>query len=128
MSRHVLDEQVEERLYQELRLRMSIDKVGDGFGRAGWKDDRICTELHKSGKTFHTQDSDYYRPNLRHSTYCLVYYDVPKTRFVEFVRRFLRHASFKTHRNRMGKVIKVTVERIYVWAINSENVEEVEWE
>jgi len=44
MSRHVLDEQVEAQLYQELRRRMSTDKVGDGFGQAGWKDDRICKD------------------------------------------------------------------------------------
>jgi len=86
MSRHVLDEHVREWDYQELKRRMSIDKVGVGFGRLSWKDDRICKELHKSGKTFHTQDAHYYRPNLRHSTYCLVYYDVPKTRFVEYLR------------------------------------------
>lgn len=128
MSRHVLDEQIKESHYREIKLRMSIDKVGDGFGRPSWDDERICKELHGSGKTFHTQDADYYRPNRRHSTYCLVYYDVPKTRFVEYVRRFLRHARFNTHRKRMEKVVRVTVERIYVWAIHRENVEEVEWQ
>jgi hypothetical protein len=127
MSRNVLDEQIDEEYYIELRRHISIDKVGYGFGRAGMQDEEVRRELHKSGKTFHTQDKGYYHPIHRHHAYCLVYYDVLDKELVTYTRRFLRHPQFNTHAKRMGKVVRVTTQYIEVWSLKSENREIIEW-
>jgi len=83
MSRQVLDEQIDVEWYQMLKQRRSFDKVGDGFGRKGLQDEEICHLLHGTGKTFHSQDSDYYHPRNRHKSYCLVYYEVKDSELVD---------------------------------------------
>jgi hypothetical protein len=109
MSRQVLDELFDESVYEQLKARrMAIDKVGAGFGKTGWSDEHILQALHGSGKTFHTRDHGFYRRSRVHSSYCIVYYDVPLAEMAAYVRRFLRHPQLKTHVQRLGKVIKVT--------------------
>lgn len=85
MSRQVLDEQIDVEWYRILKQRHPFDKVGDGFGRKGLQDEAIYRLLHGTGKTFHSQDSDYYHPRNRHKNYCLVCYEV---RDAELVDRF----------------------------------------
>ena len=73
MSRHVLDELTLKRTYLQLQQwRISVDKIGQGFGQSGWSDERIRRELHGSGKTIHTRDKGYYKAKHCHATYCLV--------------------------------------------------------
>jgi hypothetical protein len=119
MSRQVLDELFDESIYEQLKARrIAIDKIGAGFGKTGWLDEHILHALHGSEKTFHTRDHGFYRRSHAHSSYCLVYYDVPLGEMSEYVRRFLRHPQFNTHAKRLGKVIKITTQRIEVWQRN----------
>jgi hypothetical protein len=128
VSRNVLDELFEDEALQQLReWRVHVDKVGQGFGDAGWGDERLRVELHGSQKTFHTLDGGFYRPRHRHATYCLVYYEVSFKEAPAFIRRFLRHPAFNTHAKRLGKVVKVTTERIYFWEIGIKRQQSVEW-
>jgi len=127
MNRQVLDENMRRETYEALSCRMSFDKVGVGFGQSGWSDERIRSELHGSGKTFHTLDEGYYRPDNCHATYCLVYYDVPRGEVADYIWRFLRHPAFNTHAKRLGKVVKVTSQRIEYWEVGREGKEEVTW-
>jgi hypothetical protein len=116
MSRQVLDELFDESVYEQLRARrIAIDKVGVGFGRTGWLDEHILQALHGSGKTFHTRDHGFYRRSHTHPSYCIVYYDVPLGEMSKYIGRFLRHPQFNTHAKRLGKVIRVTAQRIEVW-------------
>ena len=127
MSRQVLDEQIRDTLYQMLKQRRSFDKVGDGFGQRGLEDEHICCLLHNTGKTFHSQDSDYYHPKNRHKSYCLVYYEVETPELVDYILRFLRHREFNTHAKRLGKVIKVTLQYIEYWEVGKQERTRVEW-
>lgn len=116
MSRQVLDELLDESVYEQLKAqRIAIDKIGAGFGRTGWLDERILQALHGSEKTFHTRDQGFYRHFSTHPSYCIVYYDVPLREMAGYIRRFLRHPQFNTHAKRLGKVIKVTTQRIEFW-------------
>jgi len=128
MSRQVLDELFDETVHQQLRTwRISIDKVGAGFGQSGWTDEQILSALHGSRKTFHTRDQGYYNRHYCHPSYCLVYYDVPAAEMAIYLRRLLRHPLFNTHAKRMGKVIKVTSRRIEFWELRGAKKEKVEW-
>ena len=55
--------------------------------------------------TFFTRDHDFYKADLRHPGYCLVFLDVAFDEAAEFIRRFLRHTAFRTQAQRMGRVI-----------------------
>jgi len=46
--------------------------------------------------TFFTRDHDFYKPDLCHPGYCLVFLDVAFDEAADFIRRFLRHAAFRT--------------------------------
>jgi len=116
MSRHVLDELFDEFIYEQLKARrIAIDKVGAGFGETGWLDEHILQALHGSGKTFHTRDHGFYHRSHTHSSYCIVYYDVPLAEMATYIRRVLRHPQLNTHAKRLGKVIKVTTRRVEFW-------------
>ncbi len=128
MSRQVLDELFDESVYEQLKARrIAIDKLGAGFGKTGWPDEHILQALHGSGKTFHTRDHGFYRRSRAHSSYCIVYYDVPLVEMAAYVRRFLRHPQLNTHAKRLGKVIKVTTRRIEFWQRDRSTKSVIRW-
>src|SRR5882724_4219049 len=128
MSRHVLDELFDESVYEQLKARrIAIDKVGAGFGKTGWLDEHILQALHGSGKTLHTRDHGFYRRSRAHLSYCIVYYDVPLAEMVASIRRFLRHPQFNTHAKRLGKVIKITGQRIEFWQRDRSTKSVIRW-
>lgn len=61
--------------------------------------------------TFFTRDHDFYKADLRHLRYCLVFLDVAFDEAAEFIRRFLRHTAFRTQAQRMGRVVRVQSQR-----------------
>lgn len=128
MSRHVLDELFDDAVHRRLRAwGISIDKVGEGFGRVGWLDEQLLSALHGSRKTFHTRDQGYYKRRHCHPSYCLVYYDVPASETAAYVRRLLRHPLFNTHAKRMGKAIKVTPTQIEFWEVRGVRKGKATW-
>ena len=95
MSRHILDELIDEAVFVALKAhRLAFDKVGDGFGISGWSDEHLLQALHGSRKTFHTRDYGFYHRSYGHSSYGIVYYDVPLAEMTVYIRRFLRHPQF----------------------------------
>jgi hypothetical protein len=63
-------------------------------------DDEIIVVLHSLHRpTLLTADSDFYKPVLRHASYCLVYIEASLGGFPAAVRRLLRHPSFDTEAN-----------------------------
>jgi hypothetical protein len=128
MSRHVLDELFDEAVYEQLKARrLAIEKVGAGFGTTGWLDDHILQALQGSGKTFHTRDHGFYHRSHVHSSYCIVYHDVPLAEMAAYIRRFLRHPQFNTHAKRLGKVIRVTRQRIEFWQRGRSTKSVIRW-
>src|SRR5438128_639881 len=119
MTRHIFDEDCPRTQVREIRRKVrSVAQIGEDCAEKGWKDrDQIIPYLHGSGTTFHTQDSGFFDSRLCHADYCLVYYDVPPGELTQWVLRLLRHDVFRTHRKRLGKVIKVGPSKIVYWEL-----------
>ena len=77
--------------------------------------------------TFFTRDSDYYRRTLLHSRYCLVHLDVDFDEVGEYARRFLRHRSFRTRAQRMGRVVRVRHDGMSYWQVGDEKEQALNW-
>ena len=72
--------------------------------------------------TFFTRDFDFFRAELRHGRYCLVWLDVDVSEVAEYVRRFLRHPEFNTQAKRMGAVVAVAPAGLSIWRVRVEQV------
>jgi hypothetical protein len=59
-----------------------------------------------------TRDEGFFLRRLCHSNYCIVVISGPVIETAEYIRRFLRHASFRTKQQRTGKVIRLLPTRI----------------
>lgn len=98
------------------------------IGQWGMDDEEIIPLLHGlNSATFFTRDRDFFKRRLCHANYCLVHMVVDKNEVAHFVRRLLRHPALKTRVTRMGKVVPVMPERIYVWQLHSTGRQILEW-
>ncbi len=105
---NVIDENIIQSQRDRLtKLKIHYRQIGFEVGSRGMKDHNdIIPLLHSLRRpTFFTRDQDYYDPELRHQNYCLVYLDVGPDEADEFIRRFLRHPSFRTQAEQMGNVL-----------------------
>lgn len=59
-----------------------------------------------------THDRDYFKRELVHPAYGLVWLDMFDGQAAEFIRRFLRQPDFATHVRRLGKVVRVHPQRL----------------
>jgi hypothetical protein len=125
----VLDENFPESQRQLLRgWRFRIHQVGYEVGRKGLKDTEIIPLLFQlRSPTFFSLDSDFYKPKLCHSRYCLVYVDVGQYEAATFIRRFLSHSEYKTKNKRKGEVIRVSQTGISMWRLHAEKEEFYNW-
>jgi hypothetical protein len=126
---NVLDENIS--IVQRNRLkgwRISVRHIGYDVGRKGMKDDEVIPFLRSlSRPTFLTLDWDYYRRNLCHARFCLVYLDVKRDEAATFIHRLLRHPDFNTQTRRMGKVIRVSQAGLVVWRLHAEQEALIDW-
>jgi len=127
---NVLDEDID--LYQRQRLeakRIHVRQIGVEIGRAGMKDrNGVIPALHALRRpTFFTRDHGFYHPDLRHPQYCLVYLDVARKEVSDYVRRFLRHPSFRTQAQRMGKVVRVRHSGLSWWEVGGKAERAISW-
>ena len=88
---NVLDENIvvtQRRLLRSWKLHFR--QIGAEIGRAGMKDrGEIIPLLHTLRRpTFFTRDHDFYKADLCHRRYCLVFLDVAFDEAAEFTRRF----------------------------------------
>jgi hypothetical protein len=127
---NLLDENIIDNQRRQLNSwRIPVRQLGYEIGRKGMKDREIIPFLHQLNQpTFFTRDDDFYQPKLCHAGYCLVYLDVRKEEVATFVRRVLRHRSFKTKAKRMGKVIRASHVGLSVWHLHTEKEEHHDWE
>ena len=106
---NLLDENVRDDQRALLRQwRIPFRQVGKELARAGIHDDNLLPLLHRLKRpTFFTQDKDFFKRELCHRAYCLVWLDVKYIEVAFYLRRFLRHAAFRTQGERVGKVVRV---------------------
>lgn len=126
---NILDENIPENQRQLLRSwRIPMRQIGYDVGRQGLKDREIILLLLQLRRaTFFSLDFDFYKRDLRHSTYCLVCMDVRKQDAAIFVRRFLQHPQFDTAAKRMGTVVRVSPPGLTVWRINAAQEMPIGW-
>ena len=100
---------------------LAARQVGFDLGRKGLNDEEIVVLLRRQrNPTFFTRDADFYHPDLRHRSYCLVVASVGQNEVAAFIRRFLRHPDFDTQVKRMGGVIRISHASMAVWRLRSQ--------
>ncbi len=126
---NILDENINDDQYQLLlSWRVRVRHIGRDIGIAGMQDEEIIPFLHQlSQATFFSSDRDFSRPDLCHPNYCLVHLVVKHGETAQFIRRVLRHPELDSRAKRMGKVIRVTHEHLYVWQWHSHHREILDW-
>lgn len=126
---NVLDENILESQRQLLlKWRVSFRQVGYEVGRKGMTDDEIIPFLLSLRQpTFFTVDRHFYKRNLCHARYGLVYLDVEQSEAAIFVRRLLRHREFDAQAKRMGTVIRTSHTGLAVWRLHAEREEHFDW-
>lgn len=125
----ILDENIldGQRLMLEA-FRLPARQIGVDLGRKGLKDEQIIVLLRRQrNPTFFTRDVGFYRPGLRHRSYCLVAMNVGQNEVAPFVRRFLRHSSFDTWAKRMGRVVRVSHAGLTVWHPRARSEIHTDW-
>lgn len=127
---NILDENISKSQRQLLESwRVSIKQVGISVGYSGMKDGEIISLLHQVRRpTFFTRDDGFFKPQLCHQRYCLVYLDVEKNEAAFFVRRLLKYSEFSTQANRMGNVIRVSQAGLACWRLHVRDEIHYQWE
>jgi hypothetical protein len=127
----VLDHNIPENQAEQLRAwRIHCRQIGFEIGRPEWDDQQEILRYLHAGKqiTFCTRDIGFFRLRLCHTSYCLVtLLNVTVLETAMYVRRLLRHPDFKTRAQRMGKVIRISPDRIAVWEIGSNRLRTSSW-
>lgn len=127
---NVLDENIVRSQRQQLMAwKIHFQRIGDHIGSFGMDDrEQIVPLLHTIRRpTFFTRDRDFYHPKLRHAGYCLVYLDIEYNEVAEYIRRFLRHRAFRTHAQRLGKVIRVRHSGLSYWQVSHAQEHVISW-
>jgi hypothetical protein len=127
---NILDENIVHSQRQQLEeWKVHFRQIGFAVGRSGMKDqEQVIPLLHSLRRpTLFTSDRDFYRFDLRHSSYCLVYLDVPADETAEYIRRFLRHKSFRTQSRRLGKVLRLRHSGLSYWQTGDDAEHALSW-
>ena len=126
---NILDENIIENQCQLLiKWRISFRQIGLNIGQGGMSDADIITLLHqKRNLTFFTRDDDFFKKNLCHKNYCIVYLAIRKEEAAYFIRRFLSFQKMNTIVKRMGTVVKVSPGNITQWYLNLQKQKLYTW-
>ncbi|HLF73891.1 MAG TPA: DUF5615 family PIN-like protein [Anaerolineales bacterium] len=126
----ILDENIPKHQRQLLESwRISIRQIGVNVGNTGMKDKEIISFLPQTRRsTFFTRDEDFFKLQLCHARYSLVFLDVEKYETAIFVRRLLRHSDFNTQAKRLANVIRVSSAGISCWRLHTSNEIHLKWE
>lgn len=126
---NVLDENIIAGQRDKLRQwSIPFRQIGAELGHAGTQDPQIIPLLLQLKKpTFFTRDFDFFRPQLRHPRYCLVWLNVRPDKAAFHVRRLLRHRDFRTHEQRLGKVVRVHPDGVQYWQHGATGFRDVAW-
>lgn len=82
--------------------------VGDHFLPENADDADIIPLLHRLAQpTSFTHDVDFFRRELCHANYALIWLDLSPLDAARYIRAILRHPDFDTKAKRLGKVVRV---------------------
>lgn len=127
---NVLDENIPKQQRQLLESwRVHLRQIGVNIGWLGMQDEEIIPLLLKHRRiTFFTRDSDFYKSELLHAKYCLVFLAIEKNETATFIRRFLRHPSFNTQTKRQGNILRVSRIGISALRVNAQRESHFAWQ
>src|SRR2546426_1003385 len=110
------------------KWRVKSRRIGRELARLGIQDPDIIPLLHQLKRpTFFTHDEGYFRLARVHRNYCLVWLDLFDGDAAVFIRRFLRHPAFRTHAQRMGKVVRLHRDGVHYWQAGKPQRVAVKW-
>ncbi|MDA1272959.1 MAG: hypothetical protein O2960_02750 [Verrucomicrobia bacterium] len=128
----VIDESISENEVWRLReWRIAVRVIGEDLADKSISDENILSLLHRlKHPTFFTRDRDFWKAELSHPRYALVFMDIPEHEglVATHIRRFLRHPSFNSNLKRLGKVIHVHQTGIELWHGGAQSKRFHEWE
>ncbi len=111
-----------------LKWRIPFRQLGLELSSSGIQDPDIIPLLHSfRNVTFFTQDRDFFKRDLCHSSYSVVFLDVSADDAAEYTRRLLRHSTFDAEQKRMGKVVRVYRSGIQFWQKRVSRIQSVDW-
>jgi hypothetical protein len=126
---NLLDEQV--RADQRLLLagwRIRFRQIGKDIAASGIKDENIIPFLHGLKRpTLFTHDQGFFRRQLLHPGYSLVWLDARDIEAAVYIRRFLKHPFFSTSARRMGIVARVHNDAIQFWQGHRHDLQTARW-
>ena len=127
---NILDENIIKSQRQRLRSwRIPVRQIGHDIARKGLQDEEILPFLHHLRQpTFFTRDLGFYRPEVCHRRYGLVYLAVTPEEVAIFVRRVLRYPILNTRAKRMGTVVRASHRGLALWRLHAQEEEVMLWE
>lgn len=111
----LLDENMDRRVMSLLQPWITVGQIGHEVGKPGMLDEEIIPGLLLRLKrtTLVSQDERLYRSEHPHPGYCLLIVpEVSPEETAGLVRRLFRLPGFRTVKERMGKVIRLTPHKI----------------
>ena len=126
---NILDENIIASLRQRLRSwRIPVRQIGVDIARKGLQDEEILPFLHHLHRpTFFTRDRGFYRREVCHRQYGIVYLEVVPEEVAIFVRRVLRHPTLNTQAKRMGAVVRASHRGLGLWRLHAQEDEVMLW-
>jgi hypothetical protein len=95
---------------------------------SGIKDENIIPFLHGLKRpTLFTHDQGFFRRELLHPRYGLVWLDVSDIEAANYIRRFLRHVRFNTKARRLGIVARAHHDGIDFYQRNRPGLQRLAW-
>ncbi len=102
--------------------------IGQDIAELSIGDDNIISLLHRLKlPTLFTRDEDFFKRELCHSGYALVWLDAAPAESAMFIRRFLRHPRFQTKAQRMGVAARVHHDGVQFWQRNRAALQRAGW-
>ncbi len=126
---NILDENLPRDQVELLRAwRIRCRWTSRDLALQGLQDDEIIPRLLRlSRPTFFSRDSDFYRRELAHARYCLVWLDADVEETAFFIRRVLNHTALNTQAKRMGKVVRVHPDGLEYWTKAASSPTKLDW-
>jgi hypothetical protein len=125
----ICDENIDVEQVHLLRSwHFKVQKIGVDISRSGIDDSQILPLLHLlKYPTFVTWDAGFYRRELTHPKYCIIYLETPQHTIAKTIKRLISRSEFSTRSSRMGKVIHVAATSIRFWQFKVQQEHRIDW-
>ena len=132
MSQFILDEQIRHGdVIPAIQKWATVHRLCDDRPAERILDDRVPSLLLQLKKpTFITIDRDFWDQYWCHPSYCILFFnliDDQQPEIPSLLQELVRQEGFRTIRERMGKVARVSTNSLEFWMHRSHRLHELEW-